>query len=495
MRAIALACLLAAIGVMGDCTGNLCTNGATCVSTGGSYTCTCAHAWVGDHCDVSAGCDAAPFNIISPPSATVQTAVYGGVVSAAANVFVTTQAVNGLLYPVVSYVTSDGFGTLSAPQRLNVSMTQPIIASSEDASVVAVGTLNGVFAAHIFTMSGSVFALAHSSFPGSINSNISAVAINHNWLVMMTFSDFPTLEFHRANPNGYQYFTSLTYSFATVPTNGMLSISGECSGDVYIAFGAPGDDKVVVARHNTTAFLTEWGVTQTLTYSSLRSALTVSACTNLVIASAEFNGAASYSLIGSVFSNPQSLPIPDLQSGEQCGTSVSASDTTLAIGCPQYTIGNGDTGRAIKYTLSADSTAWINPVQLTDHCASTFAPGATTSFGSGVGVSSMSVAVGMPQFDNYAGAVLQFGASCTNNTCIAGNTCVAERGDPTVHMCVCTVSPTPCSLATSSSSSSGGGTGGISSSTGHDHGNSATPRANSLFALAFPLALVVALLL
>jgi hypothetical protein len=63
MKAVIGLLLLTISYATAQCTGNLCVNGATCV-TGSPYTCTCTQAWVGQYCNVSANCQNAPFNSI-----------------------------------------------------------------------------------------------------------------------------------------------------------------------------------------------------------------------------------------------------------------------------------------------------------------------------------------------------------------------------------------------------------------------------------------------
>lgn len=484
-----------------DCAGNLCANNATCIDTGGvggGYTCQCTRAWIGELCDVSAGCDAAPFNAVTAPpipGAPYTIPSYGALyIVVTRNHTLAAQAYSSLpAFRVSASTRVNETGAQSFDYRFPFTALTANYAAYDDTAFVQNYTQGVLPASAVeFHYDGGAWQTVQTI---NLTHNVlTAMTANAHWVVFLSYNPpvDPVYSFYRRSGSTpasfYQEKPTITITAST-----LIKLSpGDCVGDQFLGMAYGGINPAIadITRFNTTSQL--WEFHQRLALSGFTPRAATMGCGTFAVGGFITTAGAilTYKYNGSLWDGPTRLPIPNPVSGERCGDSVSIEGDTLVVGCPLTpAIPNSDTGRVIEYSRLSNGTWVVNRI-LTDHCSPTFRNGTNTMFGSSVGIYDGQITVGVPGYSNSSGVLLQFGKECPESTCLPGNTCMVLPETDDEQQCVCTVDDAPCELPELSSSGTGTGI-ALSSSTGHSHNGAASRTTSGIGVSTFYCLLIV----
>ena len=482
--------------VVADCTGNLCANNAACVDLGSSgYKCNCTRAWVGTFCNITAGCDAAPFNMITAPStpdAVIRNTAYGGtlIIASGSRTFALQMIdppTNSRGYVVASHRTpsTDSFNTQTFEFRFPNSTANWGFSATDTFLAIIDATTH--VSTWFYDSNASTWRFV-TSYPPP-NTRLTAVAVNDDWFLLHSspISGNPTMQFYKrtgSDPSQLLTVTQTVQQLFGAPASYTMALGPTgCSVGQFAVVSFDGFSPTFAFVYYYNATTLQWNITQTLRYTGFVPAMVSMSCDTIVASNPSASNTIVYTYNGTQWTDPpQQLSIPNPISGEQCGKSVKVDGITMVIGCPYGSVANADTGRVIQYKRAANTT-WLFDRVFTDYCSSTFQNGTNSQFGAGVALQNggLQVVVGVPGYNNSAGGLLQFGQPCSANAepCLSGNTCVQSPYSPSTQQCVCTVDSAPCTTRVVSSSSSSSSTGTVnttttsSSSTGHSHSNNA----------------------
>ena len=284
----------------------------------------------------------------------------------------------------------------------------------------------------------------------SSNTGVNSIAVNEKWLAVFTNtgSTIPgtlAVDFYTIGSDGYTPTYNLTLPAAYGSDLGVYAaITPASCADQFVAFSVQTDTYGIIIYHFD-ASTGKWNSTQFLTPSSNGASALAITCDALFATSA-FNNVWYYKRSGTQWIDQQRVVIPDPEAS--CGESVSAYGSLVAIGCPEYYPGSGaDYGRVVKYTIQSDLSLAYAGV-LNNYCSSSFVDSVDVSFGAAVATRNNQIVVGVPNVNSGAGTLLQFGEPCGDSICVEGNTCIKSPFGAQ-EMCVCTVSPSPCTLPSS----------------------------------------------
>lgn len=484
---VAAAVTLAMLRVEASCQSNLCNQGATCVPSDSGYTCSCPRAWVGTYCNITAQCDATAFNQFAPAAA-IPGATYPSSIGARSIV-----ATSRYVFTPQQWRQDVGL----AHTYLAVSRSTPLTSPFNTQQFYQTLTDVDLYGNNVFSATDSLLALASGGDDRALlytvakngswtpfksmsphtegNIRVTGIAQNDDWLVLFTgnpvdghgllsaefYNTVNTADGHGGIIHTVTYNMTVTPSLPALPVQVVMtpSVCADQFVAVAIEVGTPGAPIGIIYHLNASAGT--WNATQFITLAGFSQATVAMSCELLVWAQptdSNNNLWYSYRQEGSSIDPwpaPARFRVPDTVSGEQCGASAAADsyDGTLVLGCPLSDPGYGDVGRVVEFITYPNGTLAYTR-QFNNYCSSTYTKGSDIKFGSSVAQANGQLFVGAPGYNSGFGVLMQYGEQCgaQGSVCIEGNTCVRSPFGAQ-KMCVCTVSPSPCTLSSSAAAS------------------------------------------